>query len=290
MNPIRDKRPGIATSSKCFRPGEVSLLSNDGEFGVIPTNCKTWRCKGCRDRMLALFRARVSIGCSTLVPSAFMTGTYEADSRLNTDASYVARDWRALWRIVHRRNPWTKDLKWLRVMELTRRGIPHWHLVLGTIHGSVRCWQGDKLSIRSYEKRFDTCECLAHVFARAWYSVTGDSYIVHTRPVVGHEKAAAYMAKYVSKTFGEEGRMAALGMKRRWSSSRGWPGSGKLRLQVTEDEDWKERYFRYGRVACETEDAGTFTRVGDDATREYFEKASSKRPKQDVIRRLSKHA
>lgn len=70
-----------------------------------------------------------------------------------------------------------------------------------------------------------------------WQQVTGDTYIVHGTPVFGPETAGFYMAKYMGKEFDGE-RAAQLGMARRWSSSRGWPGSGRLRLRYTERSTW----------------------------------------------------
>lgn len=54
------------------------------------------------------------------------------------------------------------------------------------------------------------------------------------------------MAKYLLKTFGAEGRHKALGMKRRWSSSRGWPGSGRLRMKITDEKNWRRKLCHWG--------------------------------------------
>ena len=230
-------------------------MSTDGEVGTIPTTCKTWRCKGCRDRILNLFKARVNIGCSILGKCAFITGTYQAESPRLGRAGCVREDWKALWR---RMPPDLKSLKWLRVMELTKKGIPHWHLVAGTIgeNQEARCW-GDYLVEKTYRKRFDTCECLAHRFAREWFGVTGDSYIVHGTDVYSARGAGGYMAKYLLKGFDGE-RARALGMRRRWSTSKGWPGSGHMELDV---DGWLVRNFQYGK-GREAEDTDTFTRKG----------------------------
>ena len=140
-------------------------------------------------------------------------------------------------------------------------------------HEKIRCWRG-RLRIQEYERGRASCECLAHDFSRAWFAVTGDSYIVHTIPVYGAGGAASYMAKYLAKTFGEEDRFKALGMARRWSSSKGWPGTGRLRLAPSEGEGWKERVFSYGSLQADLVDVGTFDRVGDENTRAYFQKRS----------------
>ena len=276
-----DVRPGAASTSECFRPGKVWLLSNDGEYAWMPTTCKTWRCKGCRDRMISLFKARVEIGCSALGRCAFITGTYKADVRSPQDATYVARDWKALWRKLPQLR---KSLKWLKVMEVTKKGTPHWHMVAGPItHERIRCWSG-KLVARQYLRHWESCECLAHEFSRAWYSVTGDSFIVHTTPVLGGGGAGGYMAKYLVKTFGAESRLKALGMARRWSSSRGWPGSGRLRLAPSKDGGWYERIFNYGHLSAELVERGTFLRVGNENTKAFFEKVEKTRDARKIRR------
>lgn len=170
-------------------------------------------------------------------------------------------------------------------MEVTQKGTPHWHLVTGPVtHDQIRCWSG-QLVHKQYVRRWDSCDCLAHEFSRAWYSVTGDSYIVHAMEVLGARGAASYMAKYLAKTFGAEDRHKALGMSRRWSSSRGWPGSGRMRLAPSEDGGWKERVFAYGHLGAEMVEPGTFLRVGNERTVAFFEeKARLRGPK--AIRRL----
>ena len=84
------------------------------------------------------------------------------------------------------------------------------------------------------------------------------------------------MGKYLAKTFGAESRHKALGMLRRWSSSRGWPGSGRLRLAPTEQEGWLYREYRAGYLPMQDVDAGTFAKVGDENTVAFFERTKTK--------------
>ncbi len=142
--------------------------------------------------------------------------------------------------------------------------IPHWHMAAGPIPEDrrIKCWKGKRLEIASYDKRWLDCECVAHEFSRTWFAVTGDSYVVHTTPVSNGLGAGNYMAKYLSKTFGSEARLKELGMSRRWSSSRGWPGSGQLRLDPSVNGEWTERVYERGRLDRDKVDSGTFTRVG----------------------------
>jgi len=270
---VKDKRPGRAMSSDCFRPGRVYLLSNQGEEGLYATVCKTWRCKGCRDRMMSLFKARVVIGCSILGRCAFITVTYKEGSPRLAHAQCVAKDWKELWR---RLDPQMRQLKWLRVMELTKKRTPHFHLVAGTIsHDTeIACWEGD-VKTEPFMARWDSCFCVGHRFSRAWYGLTGDSWVVHAKAVFNGPGAGNYMAKYLRKTFGQEDRAKELGMKRRWSSSRGWPGAGRMRLEPSLTKDWNHRDYKGLYLPREELKPGTFTKVGSSPEMiAYFAKKS----------------
>lgn len=145
--------------------------------------------------------------------------------------------------------------------EVTKKGTPHHHLVSGTVGDSVRCY-GRSFVVRKFVERFDSCDCLSHTLSREWKEVTGDSYICHTVPVVGGNPAGAYMAKYLTKTFGSESRLEAVGMSRRWSNSKGWPGRGRLQLAQTQGAGYRDRSFQYGHHG--REEVGELTeRVGN---------------------------
>lgn len=111
----------------------------------------------------------------------------------------------------------------------------------------VRCWD-EVVNGKRFKQRLDSCLCLAHEIAREWYVVTGDSYMVHTTLVTSGKGAAGYMAKYLVKQWDVEDRYANVGMERRWSSSRGWPGSGRLRLAYTDNRGWANKMFVYGHA------------------------------------------
>jgi len=227
---------GAGMFSACPRSGSILLEDFASRRILMNTQCKTWSCKSCRDRMLSLFRQRIVLGVSTTGRCAFMTITYKEGSPRLEDAGCVAKDWRALWRLLKKKP--TENLQWMRVMELTKKGTPHHHLVIGPVKGRVKCWSGKRLQIKAYQDGLERgCECLAHRWATLWRQVTGDSWIVHATEVAGAEGAGAYMAKYLQKEFDGE-RAKALGMARRWSSSRGWPGNGRRRLRQTERGGW----------------------------------------------------
>lgn len=142
---------------------------------------------------------RVQSGCSSLGSCCLITFTYKADGPRQLGAAYVAKDWREFWRRWNKIQP---KLEWLRVSELTKKKVIHHHVVAGPWKGEIRCY-GPKFEIGPFERVFDRCECLSHVASRLWYSVTGDSYIVHAMPIHGPAGAAVYLAKYMMKGFGE---------------------------------------------------------------------------------------
>ena len=251
---------------------------------MVKTNCKSWRCASCRERLKAVFRLKVSVGCYHLGRCGFISVTYKAEYGERFDVGRVSKDWKALWRLMRMNRE--RSLKWLKVTEVTKRRTPHHHLVMGTIPDGqeVSCY-GRGFDVRRYRKRFDTCECLSHSIARPWYQVTGNSYIVHGVAVSSSEGAGQYMAKYLAKTFSQAERMAELGVNRRWSTSRGWPGNGKLELA---QKAWVSHRFELGHLDVSRLGASSdrvLERVGD-LRREEAQNKATKEQKVKKIRRL----
>ena len=79
---------------------------------------------------------------------------------------------------------------------------------------------------------------MAHVVSRLWFGITGDSWVVDAAPVAGAGRAGSYLAKYLRKGSLNRVLLERLGFVRRWSSSRGWPGSGRVRLRQTLEGGW----------------------------------------------------
>lgn len=284
-------RHGSLLFGKCDRSGYTELFSKGGSSIILPTTCKTWGCVICRTKLIGLFKARVEIGVSTLGLCGFITTTYQADNAAHRDAASVAKDWAALWRRLRRKG---RRWKWLKVTELTKRGIPHHHIVLGPLDPklTVRCHgrtikKGRETQI--YLRRMGTCACLAHIFAREWREITNDSFMCFATPVTDPEGAGSYMGKYMSKQFLEEHREG-----RRFSTSRDWPGGKRMRLRVTEEEGWA--YIRRWGAAwfTSTDDLNAvekerepwlLDRVGDDLTKHILMR-NSKRAAERQFRKV----
>lgn len=287
-------RSGAASSSSCPRAGSVILerdVLGPGTGRVLMnTNCNTWRCLGCRTRLLNLFKMRVETGISTLGQCMFITVTYKQGSPRLDRVACVSKDWRALSTRLRRSQVQISKWSWFRVMELTKAGTPHHHLIAGNIDlPKVNCWgTNEEFEIKAYQKRFDSCECVAHRVAREWYGLTGDSYIVHANWVTSAVKGANYLAKYLGKEF-DVPRAAALGMARRWSSSRDWPGHGRLRLLQTE-RGWDRVGFADGHLPDEVLGGPDYltARNGNDLTASFVERASRKRF-ESLVRRKTDH-
>lgn len=279
----------MATSSRCPREGGIILIAASGEFMRMRTHCKTWRCLGCRDRLKRLFRMRVQAGCLILGRCLFITLTYKAGSQRLNDVACVRKDWQALWRRLKLHQDPIAKKKWLRVMELTKKGTPHHHLVMGGFgtDDQLRCY-GPVFDVRRFRQFFDTCPCVSHRVSREWHAITGDSFICHVVPVVSPKGAGAYMGKYLLKTFDGD-RAKALGMARRWSTSHGWPGTGRLRLKQTEEGGWIKRQYKPGRLHDDQVE-GDMERTGNPL-QILLQKSSVTKAKQyEIIRRIGRNA
>lgn len=261
------KKKGAASTALCPDRGMVYLVSRDRKYIMVNTNCKTWGCLSCRERLLRVFKMRVQAGVLGLGRCVFITATFRWDEKSQRNAQYVAKVWKALWRRFKKFDAELSQMKWLRVVELTKKRQPHLHLVMGTCLTQIRCY-GRDFDEREFSRRFDSCQCLSHRFSRHWFAVTGDSYICHATPVTSSRGAGAYLAKYMRKDMVERPELERLGFIRRWSSSRGFPGAGRMRLKYTVEKKWLTTFFRHGLVVPSTYEAGKYPeleeRVGPD--------------------------
>ncbi len=228
----KKERRGSLILGTCDRAGHVELFTKEGRSVILPTICKTWGCVVCSRKLIGVFKAKVEVGVSRLGACGFITITYQAERDEPITAQCASRDWQALWQKLRRSG---YRFQWLKVTELTEKGIPHHHVAVGPWPGRIRC-HGRKIKrgrqTARYVSRIPTCDCLAHVFARAWQVVTGDSYMVFAVPVFDAKGAGGYMAKYMAK------RCRGTQTGRRYSTSRGWPGGKRPRLEVTLRGGW----------------------------------------------------
>ena len=241
---------GSALTSECPRAGHALMRSKKG-VTMVNTNCNSWRCISCRNRNIYRFQRLVKTGMSQSTTSGFITFTYKQGSARLADAQCVSKDWRALWRIVKRADPQLSKSPWLRVMELTKKGTPHIHMVVTKLEGRRVTCSGPHFDVQQYRERLADCDCVAHTFGRAWSQVTkGESYIVHGIVASKGSGAGLYLAKYMTKTFDGE-RAKLLGMERRWSTSRNWEGEKRARFKETLYHEWIRTWWMAGQVELE---------------------------------------
>lgn len=187
---------------------------------VARTTCKTWRCTPCSKRLVSLFRTRVSAGLSDREPSGLITFTYKWAAWRRADAQFAKRD----WGVFLRRSESMKK-GWVKVPEMTKRGMIHYHLVVRGVKNPA-CYPGgpdEWFDEQLFRRRFDCCECFSHRLSREWYDVTKDTYLVHAKKVSSARQTAGYLAKYMVKQFATREGLDKLGVKRRFSFNQRWP-------------------------------------------------------------------
>lgn len=85
---------------------------------------------------------------------------------------------------------------------------------------------------------------MEHQLSKIWQKITGDSYVVDAREVMGSDPG--YLSKYVAKSFLHTDAFRMLGFHRSWSRSRTW-GVERFLLDATVADDWKSVAFTKGR-------------------------------------------
>jgi len=215
---------------------------------TVPTNCKTWGCKSCRDRVKRYVKMRMAHGISILGQCYLITVTYRMEKGLAKGVGSVGKDWAACTRAWWKSNP-SQRMKWFRVPELTKKGQVHLHLIVGGIQKRISCCRpgthGSCNHKKDYAWAMAKCrkDCIEHELAKIWYKVTGDSWVVDCREVWSPGGAGAYLFKYLDKGFVDRESLEALGFKRRWSCSRNWPAPERMEFVVTLSKGWQNTQF-----------------------------------------------
>jgi len=244
---------GIATSLECPKAGYIRLEDKYGRSITCETTCKTWGCLGCRERVKSLIKMRISSGCSTLKQCYLITLTFRMGRGLQRDAASVQEAWTRLLRSL-KYNPKNNRIAWLKIVEATKKGQPHLHLIVGNI-GSRKpcCMKSANECMHPWTKEWmlRDCEvnCIEHEWAKLWFDCTGDSYVVDARHVLGANGAAAYLGKYLVKGMVHRNILEELGFARRWSKSRNWPAKEVMQLKGTADDIWIRQDFGWKGVA-----------------------------------------
>lgn len=244
------------------------MQSKTGREVTVASTCKTWGCLSCRDRVLNRLKKKIRYGISILGPCWFITLTYKQGEGSQRDALSVAKDWKALLSRLQKIHLRYNQMAWIRVIEVTKKGQPHLHLIVGSLGEVSRT-------------------TLASDWKSAWWTTTGDSFIIDVRPVIGPSGAAKYLVKYLVKGVMHREALLDLGFNRRWSASRNWP-KGEVKLRGSQEDRWGHVQF-VGRedLSQEVEDSKDdflLERVGPELLVEWEQK-DAKRASVATIRK-----
>lgn len=239
----------------CSKAGYLWLKNKNGlETRLVETHCKSWQCLGCQASVRSLFALRMEYGLLTLDPSYLITLTFVVGSKLARNAYSARKVWTRWLREFRLKFP---GAEYMAIPELTKKRIPHLHLVIGwknKIDLVDQC-QRQKRDINYKNILKSKCKCLTHVGSRLLHKITkGDSYVVHVKRT--HSGGPGfYLGKYLSKAQ-DRNYFESIGFKRRWSRSPGWPSPSPLALKSVEEgtyhvDGWSGSKF--GRRVLELE-------------------------------------
>lgn len=260
-------------AAKCPRWGFIKLTTRIGRSYVTQTVCKTWGCPVCWKKVIALVRMKMEIGCLRLGLCYLITVTFGWDTGLARDADSVHKAWTRFLRLLRKRSS-NQEIAWFKIIELTRKGMPHLHLLVGGLSKrNASCVkQGRKVPysvkwINAYCEK----DCLIHEWGKSWLWATGDSFVVDAKEVYNPGGAAGYLTKYLVKGMVNHEELAELGFGRRYSSSRNWPRAEAIRLAGSQ-KGWESveivpRWFRRNEMEeLENYSRGkeAMVRIGDD--------------------------
>jgi len=234
---------------KCPRRGYAILTKKGGKRLLIETRCKTQRCVVCGPAVRAAIALKAEVGSWIHGASNFITLTLRMGTEGIRDAGHVQKVFRAFLSKLKRDHQIT--LKYMKVVELTKQGQPHLHLVAaGMPSGRVTRCAGLKNERAWVEKGcFQVgAPCLLHIVSQTWLAVSQDSWVCDVSPVRSGPAAGRYIAKYVGKW--DQGKMLNLGFKRKWSATQGFTPNLHLRLRGTVEKKWiKTEHWDYQKDA-----------------------------------------
>ena len=225
----------LKAQKACPKGGTIWLTHKDGSKLAMKTTCSTWGCPVCTKRLLSYVQMKMEHGCSTRTPSYFITitNTLAANSSPKR-AEYVQTVWHRFLRRLKRTYP---NPMWFKIIELTKNGQPHLHVILNNIGTVVPRCQQPNWSSPTYRNK--SCDCLTHLVSRCLeYATKGESYVCDAQIVRSPAGLAQYLTKYLVKQFDTHDQLVQLGFTRRYSASIGW-GLPRRHLKGTLEDEWK---------------------------------------------------
>lgn len=174
------------TTSSC--PNGTLVLQQHQVTKILPKMCGKWRCPSCGPRRARRLRRRLS----RTTPTRLITLTLRADETVpaSVQLARANKAWSVLWRR-YRRKFGPRAVGYAKIVELTKRGTPHLHIVANVpyIHHTA--------------------------LSAAWKELTG-AHVVDIRAVERRKGIAGYLTNYLTKALEVPDGM------RKWSSSKGF--------------------------------------------------------------------
>jgi len=236
------------------------MSTNNSELLAVPTNCKSWECKSCRDRKLNYVASLMQYGLLEGLDPLLVSVTYAApgprhESQGNyVDAKRAATDWNRLLRSIKKDFRFNK-MRWIKVIELTKRKQIHFHVLMADILITtvIRC-SGKGYGKHAIKPDWPNlpktgCACIQCTLSRMWKTIQREkSWVVDVRPVYDPLGASWYLCKYLRKAmYGLQRQlMQDRGFNRRYTRSKNWAKGVEMKRLGTVKEKWRRTSFSYG--------------------------------------------
>lgn len=185
----------------------VLVKQQNASFQAVPLFCKRWHCQICRPRRIRRLKFEARDG----KPNRFLTLTHrpQPGETPGEAARALVRHWRELRRRIKRRYK-LKSVPFLAVLEPHKSGFPHLHIML-------------------------RCRWLEQSWLSEQMAQMADSPVVGIEKIESTRKAAAYVAKYLSKAPEQFD-----GCKRYWQSpDYASPQRRELKKRKPEKGNWR---------------------------------------------------
>lgn len=169
-------------------PVGTILLQHSLAVKPIPARCGNWACRECGPRKARRLRKRLML----THPQRFLTLTLKASAAQSPGETLdlANKAWSILFRRLRRKFP-THDLGYAKVVEVTKAGTPHLHILL-------------------------TCPYVAQAWvSNQWRQLTG-SYVVDIRKVKSPRMLNGYLTSYLTKA------VSVPPGRRKWSGSKAY--------------------------------------------------------------------
>ena len=169
-------------------PNGTILLEHPQAMKPLPAMCGSWRCSGCGPRKARRLRKRLLL----TTPTRLITLTLRPDPAMTASQQLAVanRSWSILWRR-YRRKFGPRAVGYAKIVELTKAGTPHLHILAEMPFIHARALSAD------------------------WQRLTG-AFIVDVRRVKSQRGVAIYLSSYLTKALNVPEGM------RKWSAARGF--------------------------------------------------------------------